>query len=42
MTRTQLDLVDTYARDGYVVLPGAFTTAEVVRLRAEALSICRG
>jgi phytanoyl-CoA hydroxylase len=42
MTRTQLDLVDTYARDGYVVLPGAFTAAEVARLRAEALSICRG
>jgi len=42
MTRTRLELVDTYTRDGYVVLPGAFTAAEVARLRAEALSICRG
>ena len=42
MTRTQLDLVDTYARDGYAVLPGAFSAAEVARLRTEALRICRG
>jgi phytanoyl-CoA hydroxylase len=42
MTRTQLDLVDTYARDGYAVLPGAFGAAEVARLRTEALRICRG
>jgi phytanoyl-CoA hydroxylase len=42
MTPTQHDLSGTYARDGYVVLPGAFTSAEVARLRAEALRMCRG
>jgi ectoine hydroxylase-related dioxygenase (phytanoyl-CoA dioxygenase family) len=42
MTRTHHDLADSYARDGYVVLPGAFTAAEVEELRAEALRICRG
>jgi hypothetical protein len=42
MTLTQPDLVDRYARDGFAVLPGAFTAAEVGRLRAEALRICRG
>src|ERR1700761_9862814 len=36
------DLADRYARDGYVVVPGAFTPAEVAELRAEALRICRG
>jgi phytanoyl-CoA hydroxylase len=36
------DLADRYARDGYAILPGAFTTAEVAQLRAEALRICRG
>jgi phytanoyl-CoA hydroxylase len=42
MTRTHHDLADRYAREGYVVLPGAFTAAEVAELRAEALRICRG
>jgi phytanoyl-CoA hydroxylase len=42
MTPTQLDLVDTYTRDGYAVLPGALTASEVAELRAEALRICRG
>ena len=36
------DLADRYARDGYAILPGAFTPAEVAELRAEALRICRG
>jgi ectoine hydroxylase-related dioxygenase (phytanoyl-CoA dioxygenase family) len=36
------ELADRYARDGYVVLPGAFTAAEVAELRAEALRVCRG
>ena len=42
MTRTQHDLADRYVRDGYVVVPSAFTAAEVAELRAEALRICRG
>jgi phytanoyl-CoA hydroxylase len=36
------DLTDRYARDGYAILPGAFTSAEVAELRAEALRILRG
>ena len=36
------DVADRYARDGYVVVPGAFTPAEVAELRAEALRIFRG
>jgi phytanoyl-CoA hydroxylase len=36
------DLADRYARDGYAIVPRAFTTAEVAELRAEALRICRG
>jgi ectoine hydroxylase-related dioxygenase (phytanoyl-CoA dioxygenase family) len=40
--QTRDDLADRYARDGYVILPGAFTPAEVAELRAEALSIFRG
>src|SRR5215469_318623 len=36
------ELADRYASDGYVVLPGAFTAAEVAELRTEALRICRG
>ena len=39
--QTTDDLADRYARDGYAVLPGAFTPAEVAELRAEALRICR-
>jgi phytanoyl-CoA hydroxylase len=42
MAPTQLDLVGTYTRDGYAVLPDALTAAEVAELRAEALRICRG
>jgi phytanoyl-CoA hydroxylase len=42
MTRTQEDLAASYARDGYVVVPGALAAAEVAQLRAEALRICRG
>ena len=40
--RTLDDIADRYARDGYVIMPGAFTPAEVAELRAEALRICRG
>ena len=40
--QTPDDLADRYARDGYVIMPGAFTPAEVAELRAEALRICRG
>ena len=36
------DLVDRHARDGYAILPGAFTSEEVGELRSEALRICRG
>src|ERR1700740_3210668 len=36
------DLADRYARDGYVVVPGAFTPAEVAELRGDGLRICRG
>jgi phytanoyl-CoA hydroxylase len=42
MIRTQHDLADRYAHDGYAVLPGAFTAAEVAQLHAEAFRICRG
>jgi hypothetical protein len=35
------DLADRYTRDGYAIVPGAFTPAEVAQLRAEALRICR-
>jgi len=40
--RTLDDIADRYARDGYVIIPRAFTSAEVAELRAEALRICRG
>ena len=40
--RERDDLADSYARDGYSILPGAFTPAEVAELRAETLRICRG
>ena len=40
--QTPDDLAARYARDGYVIVPGAFTPAEVAELRAEALRICRG
>jgi phytanoyl-CoA hydroxylase len=36
------DLTDRYTRDGYAIVPRAFTPAEVAQLRAEALRICRG
>jgi ectoine hydroxylase-related dioxygenase (phytanoyl-CoA dioxygenase family) len=36
------ELADGYARDGYAILPGAFTAEQVAELRAEALRICRG
>jgi phytanoyl-CoA hydroxylase len=36
------ELAARYARDGYAVLPGAFTAGQVAELRAEALRICRG
>ena len=40
--RVQHDLTGSYARDGYAILPGAFSPAEVADLRGEALRICRG
>jgi hypothetical protein len=40
--QTPGDLADSYARDGYAIMPGAFAPAEVAELRAEALRICRG
>lgn len=36
------DLTAQYVADGYLVVPGALTMAEVEELRAEALRICRG
>jgi phytanoyl-CoA hydroxylase len=36
------DLSVQFARDGYAVLPGALSAAEVDELRAETLAICRG
>ena len=45
MTTQQQDLAGltgSYDRDGYAILPGAVTPAEVAELRAEALRICRG
>lgn len=35
-------LVERYDRDGYVILENALASAEVDRLRAEALRVCRG
>jgi phytanoyl-CoA hydroxylase len=32
----------TYQRDGFEVLPGVLTTAEIAAVRAEAVAICRG
>ena len=37
-----LDLIDTYTRDGYLVLPDALSANEVAALRAEAVRIYRG
>ncbi len=36
------DLASFYAENGYFVLPGALSAAEVEELRAETLAICRG
>jgi ectoine hydroxylase-related dioxygenase (phytanoyl-CoA dioxygenase family) len=35
-------LAGRYSTDGYVVLPGALSAAEVAEIRAEALRLCRG
>jgi phytanoyl-CoA hydroxylase len=42
MTMTETELRGRYQRDGYAVLPGALTAAEVQALREEAVRICRG
>jgi phytanoyl-CoA hydroxylase len=36
------DLAARFARHGYAILPGALSAAEVDKLRAETLAICRG
>ncbi len=41
-TTTPTDWAQRYHRDGYAVLPGAFSRAEVDAVNAEALRLCRG
>jgi len=40
--RADEGLATRYARDGYAILPAALSAAEVDKLRAETLAICRG
>lgn len=42
LTETDGSLSDFYRENGYLVVPGALSEAELEELRAETLSVCRG